>query len=333
MVRIFRMSWLLLVAAMFVSLACGGAGDGSENVAGEGTSVADGGGKGPETQADKGAVTPEKTPMPTQKVFGGKRPVTIKLPIGYDPSKPIPLVVLLHGAGANGELQSAYFGFTLLQEEEKFLMLAPDGKMSKSFGAQFWNATDACCDADNSGVDDLGYIKGLIDEVKSVYKVDEKRVFLVGHSNGGFMSYRIACDASNYISGIAVLAGASFNDKARCKPSQKVNILHMHGTKDPTIQYNGGLVPRLRKPQPGAVKSVDMWAEYNGCTGGREATGKKLDIITDLEGAETSVQAVEGCPEGGSVELWIIQDGKHIPTVAPNFAKEVWNWLNKKVAK
>ncbi|TNE47404.1 MAG: hypothetical protein EP343_19715 [Deltaproteobacteria bacterium] len=327
MVRSYHLGGLLLVLWMFVSFACSsGTTPGDENPVGEsvpqeGTSVVkDGSGDGP-----------EPTPMPTQKEFGGDRPVKISLPFRYDPSVPLPLVVVLHGAGANGDIQTLYFGFTDLQQTKKFLMIAPNGIQSKNAGVNVWNATDACCDLDGIKTDDLGYIKSLIDEVKSVYKVDEKRVFLVGHSNGGFLSYRIACDASNYVSGIAVLAGATFNDKSRCKPSQPVNILHVHGTKDDVIYYNGANVPRMNKPQPGAERSVNMWGEYNGCTGARKPTGTKLDLIVDLEGSETVVEAFEGCPKGGAVELWTIQEADHIPTLAPSYATTVWDWLIKNV--
>lgn len=272
---------------------------------------------------------PERVPMPTQKVFGGKRPVTLQLPPKYDPAVALPLVLVLHGAGVTGQLQAAYFGLDRLQQEQAFLLLAPNGTVDDKLGGSIWNATKACCDLTQS-IPDAAYIKSLLDDVKSVYRVDEKRVYLIGHSNGAFLSYRMACDEASSITGIAALAGATFFDKARCKPSRKVNILHIHGTSDPVIRYKGGNVPRMGKPQPGAVKSVNMWKDYNGCSGQLTPSSETLDLISDLKGAETTVQKVNGCPKGGAVELWTIQGGAHIPTVAPTFAKTVWNWLQAK---
>lgn len=313
----------------------------TESIAGEGTSVADASTStgseatpGPETApGPEKPAEPEKVPMPTQKTFGeGKRAVEIQIPFGYDPVKPLPLLVVLHGYGANGPLQAAYLGFTRLQETEKFLMLTPNGTTDPT-NRNFWNATDACCNFASSKVDDVAYIKGLIDEVKSVYRVDETKVFLVGHSNGGFMSYRMACDASNSITAIASLAGASFFDKSRCKPSRKVNILQIHGTNDRTILYNGGTIPVANKKYPSAQQSVDMWKSYNECSGERKASGTNRDLENGLAGNESTVQIVEGCPAGGAVELWAIQQGGHLPNVSQTFAKQVWDWFNEKTSQ
>jgi polyhydroxybutyrate depolymerase len=110
-------------------------------------------------------------------------------------------------------------------------------RVARLNGARFWNATDACCDVDASGVDDSSYLAGLINEIGSHVAVDPRRVFVVGHSNGAFMSYRMACDHADTIAAIVSLAGAPPADPAACRPTEPVAILR---TTDP-------LSPRVRR--------------------------------------------------------------------------------------
>ena len=121
--------------------------------------------------------------------------------------------------------------FRPLAEARGFLYCYPDGTIDR-WGNRFWNATDACCDFGNTGVDDAGYLRALIEEIARRFAVDRKRIYLVGHSNGGFMAYRMACQSADLIAGIASLAGTTFLDPSRCAPSEPVNILHIHGTAD-----------------------------------------------------------------------------------------------------
>ena len=99
--------------------------------------------------------------------------------------------------------------FRPLAEARGFLYCYPDGTIDR-WGNRFWNATDACCDFGNTGVDDAGYLRGVIEEIARRFAVDRKRVYLIGHSNGGFMAYRMACQSADLIAGIASLAGTTF---------------------------------------------------------------------------------------------------------------------------
>ena len=124
--------------------------------------------------------------------FAG-RPANLAVPASYDPNTPAPLIVLLHGYGANGAGQDAYMGFSAIANAHGFLLLLPDGLLDP-LNRRFWNATDACCNFFASTTDDSAYVRGLIEEVRAQYVVDDLRIFVTGHSNGGFMSYRMACD-------------------------------------------------------------------------------------------------------------------------------------------
>src|SRR6185503_2165428 len=126
-------------------------------------------------------------------VIGGDRPVTMHVPPSYQPGTPMPLVVMLHGYSATAEVEELYLGITAQADARGFLYAMPNGTTDPT-GEQFWNATDACCNLYGSTVDDSAYLSSVIDQVSAAYSVDKKRVFVVGHSNGGFMAHRMACD-------------------------------------------------------------------------------------------------------------------------------------------
>lgn len=256
--------------------------------------------------------------------FAG-RPSNLVVPASYDPGTPAPLIVLLHGYGVTGANQESYMGFSALANEFGFLFINPDGKEGYVGGPQYWNATDACCDIYPEHPDDSGYVRGLIDTLRADYNIDDRRIFITGHSNGGFMSYRMACDHADIVAAIASLAGATYNVPAACSPSEPVDVLQIHGTLDGTISFSGGSMPFFPFPiYPGAVASVQTWNQYNGCTNTEDVSAPNLDLDSGLAGAETTVtRYTDGCSPGGSGELWRIQAGGHIPALNGNYARGV----------
>lgn len=255
------------------------------------------------------------------------RPYGFHVPSGYDASKPAPLVILLHGYGASGDLQETYFQLTATSDANGFLYATPDGTLDPN-GKRFWNADDACCNFYGSTVDDVAYVNAIIDDVSSKYSVDPKRIYLVGHSNGAFMSHRLACDSTSRIAAIVALAGAVWNDPSKCNPSTKISILDVHGDADATILYGGGTTAAGVPPYPGETQTMSTWAAKNGCTGALAANGQTLDLDTGLAGAETEEQVYGGCPTGIDVELWTIHGGSHIPALAhPTWGDSIWAFL------
>lgn len=264
-----------------------------------------------------GGETPQ---TPDQFQFGGDRPVFLEVPTTYDHGTPTPLLMVLHGFGANAFTQLRYTKLDELVEEQGILLVAPDGTVDQN-GKQFWNATDACCDGFDRNVDDVGYLSGLIAEISAVWNVDPARVYLFGHSNGGFMSYRMACDRADEIAAIVSLAGATWSDPQMCDPSSDVSVLQIHGTNDQTILYDGAAT------YPSAIVTTETWAGYDGCGTTRTQAGANLDLEVTLDGAETTVQAVDGCPADVGVELWSIENGSHLPNVTDEFRTAIWEWL------
>ncbi len=256
--------------------------------------------------------------------FGrGELPITV--PSGYDEGVPAPLVVLLHGYTSSGANHDNYMGFSAVADRYGFLLVAPDGIVEASEDAnRFWNASDACCNFFGAEVDDSGYIASIIETMKSQYNIDDDRVYLVGHSNGGFMSFRMAYEHSDTIAAIVSLAGANHWEE-REPPPNGVHILQIHGTADSVIGYGGGEIQENR--YPGAVDTVERWASYNDCL--MDGVGRELrDLDASLPGHESGTFLFEaGCRAGGSAELWTIPAGAHSPIFSDTFAEQVIEWL------
>ena len=247
------------------------------------------------------------------------RPYDVDVPAAYDSAVAHPLLVLLHGYASNGADIAHYFGIPALVEARQILVARPNGTVDGA-GHRFWNATDACCDYGGSGVDDVGYLSAVIDDVEQTYNIDPKRVFVAGHSNGGFMAHRLACDSAGRVAGIVALAGVVWEAADLCQPSEPVAVLQVHGDHDDTIPFSGTL------SEPSAVRTVATWAMKNGCTGGLQDRGTTLDLDASLPGSETLV-AGWSC-SAGAAELWDIQGAQHEPDLRlPDWSNDIFDWL------
>ncbi|HTR49857.1 MAG TPA: hypothetical protein VMJ10_04060 [Kofleriaceae bacterium] len=247
-------------------------------------------------------------------VFGGDRPATLQVPAELDGGKvdtgrQYPLVMVLHGYGASGFVQEAYFGMNMIAPANLGFVIAPDG-LTDSTGNEYWNADPACCDFDHANPDDSGYLGGLIDDIEAAWPaVDPGAMLVIGHSNGGYMAYRMACDHADTVTNIIVLAGAAASDPSTCNPTLPVAVLHMHGTADTEVPY-----------VPNAAASVMQWAGHDGCATTTTA-GANVDLDQGIPGAETTTESYDDCPPGTAVDLWSIQGGTHIPSLdQPVFA-------------
>ena len=256
--------------------------------------------------------------------FGGARPVTLHVPASYSCERPAPLIVALHGYSASGADIDRYFGLTAESDRRGFLLATPDGVKDRT-EKPFWNATKACCNFGKVTTDDSAYLSQLVTDISSSFNVDAKRVFFVGHSNGGFMSYRMACEHSDQVAAIASLAGAMVDDVSTCTPKASVSVLQIHGRADDSILFGGGTIGS--EPYPGALESVGDWATIDKCPAAPTATAKTLDLDSATAGAETSVLAATKCANGTAVELWVISDGTHSPKLTPDFPKAVVDFL------
>lgn len=263
-----------------------------------------------------------------QAPIGGDRPVDVIVPSGYSADKPAPLLLMLHGYTVDGNVEELYLGLAPEADARGFLYAHPDGTVDKG-DHRFWNATDACCNYDGSTVDDAAYLARVIDEIEQRYAVDPKRVYLLGHSNGGFMAYREACDHADKIAAVVSLAGALWKDPAKCKASEPVAVLQVHGDKDAEVLYAGspGTGSPGNGPYPGALETTTDWAKIDGCATGPDTSPKPLDLETTIPGAETKVERWGSCKAGGAAELWTIQGAQHIPNFNDGFKKGAFDFF------
>jgi polyhydroxybutyrate depolymerase len=247
---------------------------------------------------------------PRPKTFGGDRPVDLQVPMGFTDDQQYPLVLVLHGYSANGTVQEAFFGAKSVVTDGSAFVLAPDGLVD-SAGNQYWNADPQCCDFDHSGVDDSSYLASLVEDVKAAWPID--RVLVMGHSNGGYMTYRFTCDHADLVDGMVVLAGAY--PTTTCTPSRAVPLIHIHGDQDTEVPFDL------------AMPSVTAWAGDDGC--GAFSPGPSYDLDGIVDGAETSSQ-IASCPAGLDVELWAMAGVGHIPSYTSAFMPTIWGWFTSR---
>jgi polyhydroxybutyrate depolymerase len=249
---------------------------------------------------------------PTLQI-GGERVADVLIPSDYNTATRYPLIVLLHGFGANGYVQSLYLGLNTRVDSGQYVLVVPDGTENLA-GERFWNATPACCafTEEDQLIDDVAYIRGLIEEAAATYSIDPSRVGLIGHSNGGFMALRMACEASDVVTSVVSLAGSTFAEEASCTPaSQPVSVLTMHGDEDRTILYEGSQI--LGDAYPGAQETTRRFAAQAQCDTDNPALAPNLDVVESVDGAETEVLEYSGCAPGVDVTLWTMVGAPHIP--------------------
>jgi len=237
------------------------------------------------------------------------RPYYARTPAKYDPAKAAPLLVLLHPYyPGDGKTAVEMYRLAPILDAQGLLLAAPDGTLEGSGGGarRFWNATDACCDLEHRGVDDVAYLDAVIADMRAHHRVDDQRIFLIGYSNGGYMVHRMLCERGSLIAAGASIAGAGWNDPARCPPKGAAALLEVHGDLDDVVHYQGGVF-RNGVAYPSAQQGVARWASQLGCTGPAPAAPR--DLIPELPGAETTI-ARYACG-AGAAELWTVHGGAH----------------------
>ena len=260
-----------------------------------------------------------------QTIDFGRGPVPVSAPEDYRNATDLPLIVLLHGYTSSGQSITNYWGLGRLVEDYGFVLASPDGTREAGGNqSPFWNATDACCNFENSPVNDSEYILHIINEIKASHPIDPDRVYVIGHSNGGFMSLRMAYEHSDVIAAVISMAGANHLEQ-RDPPLFPVHMLQIHGTNDETIAFQGAAIQEVRYPS--ARGTVERWADYNGCR--RPGVSREMrDLEASLPGYETGVlKFAAGCQRGGSAELWTISGGTHVPVVSETYGVQLVEWL------
>jgi polyhydroxybutyrate depolymerase len=244
----------------------------------------------------------------SMKHGGLERRYRVHVPKSYVPGKPVPLVFALHGGGGNMDYQATdeYYGLISKSEREGFVVVFPNG-YSRLRSGKFatWNAGNCCGGARDANADDVGFIREVVADVTRRVSVDRSRIYATGMSNGGLMSYRLACEMSDVFSAIAPVAGTD-NTRA-CSPTRAVSVLHIHARNDTHVLFDGGAGPGARDKSKvtdftSVPATVAKWVGLNGCA----PTPRR---ILDKPGVYCEVYAP--CRDKAEVQLCVTEGGGH----------------------
>jgi polyhydroxybutyrate depolymerase len=224
--------------------------------------------------ADSGDTLAVACPLPalnagdmtqTVRVGSVSRSYVLHLPPSYDGSKPVPLVVDFHASGGSGSLERSTSLYPAVTDGEGVVMAFPTGLPGPSGLA--WNV-GPCCVAD---VDDVGFARALVADVKSIACIDAKRVYATGILTGGGMAYYLACNAADVFAAIAPAAFDLVQETvADCKPARRISVISFRGTAAQLVPYAGGassFVPGMPVTFLGAQGTFQKWAELDQCGG------------------------------------------------------------------
>jgi polyhydroxybutyrate depolymerase len=233
------------------------------------------------------------------------RTYLVHVPPQYDPRRPMPLVLALHGAWTDAQIHVRFCGLSGKADKAGFIAVYPNGTGIGQL--LFWNSGMVRFPAGQGQPDDVAFIAKTLDDLETVLNVDRRRVYATGMSNGGMMCYRLAAELSERIAAIGVVGGTLSLDKVA--PKRPVPVIHFHGTDDTFVPYNG-LNGEARKFL--TFKSVDdtirAWAEADGCP-----KQPKVEKLPDRAHDGTSISRKTYGPgkAGSEVVLWTIQGGGH----------------------
>ena len=236
-----------------------------------------------------------------------------------------PLIVVLHGLGASGKLAFELLGLAALGEKARAFVLAPDGTFDAK-KRRYWNADPACCNFEHQPIDDFSRLSRLLETMRASGRVDPKRLYVVGLSNGGFMAHQLACRMSERLAAVVSIGGAGPSNDPPCNVTAPLAVLEIHGDADDIVRYEGGSVfDDAKVPQhPSAEQTLTAWGKRLRCQGAPSVTAH-LDLSPRLAEAETDVRGYASCALG-SANLWTVHGGRHILSTEPVLA-EVWRFL------
>lgn len=256
---------------------------------------------------------------------GIERDYRLYIPAAYDPQTPTPLLFNLHGYGSNNIEQEFYGDFRPVADTAVFIIAHPNGAVDLT-GNRAWNTFGA------TAVDDVGFLSALIDTISAGYNIDDQRIYSAGMSNGGFMSYDLACFLSDRIAAVASVTGSMLWTRfAACNPDRPIPVMQIHGTADATVPYNGNFffahIDSL----------VSFWVNHNNCFPNPEII--EVPDIDPNDGCTAEQHIFSGGDNGSSVEFYKVLGGGHSWPGAPinlnitnmdfSASEEIWRFFSQ----
>jgi polyhydroxybutyrate depolymerase len=214
----------------------------------------------------------------------------VHVPPSYDGTKRTPLVVDWHGLTSNAAQQQFFSAMDPVSDENGFIVVYPNSPDNS------WNA-GTCCAFGAATRDDIGFARAIVDEISSKACVDSKRIYTTGMSNGGFMSYRLACEAADLFAAAAPVAGKI--GVPNCNPSRAIPLIAFHGTADTLVSYDTGALSVDGRNVP---DTVQHFAELDGCKKGPDQV---------YQNGTVTCQGWSECAGGVNVELCTAEGEGH----------------------
>jgi polyhydroxybutyrate depolymerase len=237
----------------------------------------------------------------TMDFAGRTRNYIRHVPASYSAAKPVALVMVLHGGGQSPESAERMSQMSERAETQNFIAVYPRGT-GRLANVPTWNAGSCCTYAMENRIDDVGFLGALIEKLERDYSVNPRQVYVTGISNGGMMSYRVACELSEKIAAIAPVEGAQDSE---CKPTAPVSLLIFHGTADRLVPFDGGTTrfqSGPRRSDNSVANAISFWLKQDGCGA----------VPEHKETPEVHVDNYSGCKGGTGVALYAIQGGHHM---------------------
>lgn len=242
---------------------------------------------------------------------GRKRTYIVHVPPGYDGSRALPLVLVIHGGVVNAWFTAYNTGMSATADREGFVAIYPNGTSRFEHRILTWNVGFGFGYPFKNNIDDVGFLCELVNRMLSEYGADPRRVYATGISNGGIMSYRLASEASDLFCAVAPVAGASAGRQRPGAPlvvfpapARPVSVMAFHGMQDRLMPYGGGKGVGVTNAVYIPVQdSIDMWVGYDGCSPRPQSwTSTSGNVIRAW---------YSGGREDSEVVLYSIRDGGH----------------------
>lgn len=233
----------------------------------------------------------------------------VYVPSSYDGSKRMPLLLFFHGGGGNARQGERTVNLRVTAEKRGFILVRPEGYDAGGLGFRTWNAGACCPGAADAGIDHVAAVRSILDRVEDEWLIDTDRVFATGHSNGGMMSYRLACELSDRIAAIAPnsaylvdkdLEASPPRTLFPCAPARPVPVMHMHGDADVCAPMKGGwssgLLVALRPP---VAESIARFVALNHASTTARVTYQNDDVTCVTHDGEQDADVVLCTARGG----------------------------------